>query len=88
MKNLYFTKASDHLTTQCPFCGASHTVTKTDVKEFDDQKVIRFVCSCDCAFHQRIHKKNPKEIGFISALTHLDFKAICFKLRHQLPSFS
>ncbi len=88
MKTLYFTQNSDFLTTQCPFCGTSHTVTKTDVKNYDDQKVVRFVCTCDCAFHQRVSKKNPREIGLISALTSLDFKAIRYKLRHQLLLFS
>ena len=76
MKNLYFPKNSDFLTTQCPFCGTSHTVTKAEVKNFDDRKVVRFICTCDSAFHQRICKKNPKEIGLISALTSLDFKSI------------
>jgi len=88
MKNLYFPKNSDFLTTHCPFCGTSHTVTKTDVKNFADQKIVRFVCTCDCAFHQRICKKNPREIGLISAMKSLDFKGIRYKLRHQLASFS
>ncbi len=88
MKNLYFPKNSDFLTTPCPFCGRSHTVTKTDVEDFDDRKVVRFICSCDCAFHQRICKTNPREIGLISALTRLDFKVVRYKLRHQLAFFS
>lgn len=88
MKTLYFPKNSDVLTTQCPFCGTAHTVTKTDVKNFDDWKIIRFVCTCDCAFHQRICKKNQRDIGLISALIRLDFKVIRYKLRHQLASSS
>lgn len=88
MKNIYFPKNSDVLTTQCPFCGTAHTVNRTDVKNFDDRKVVRFECTCDCAFHQRLCKKNPKKIGLVSALTSLNFKVIGYKLRHQLASFS
>lgn len=88
MINLYFPKNSDFLTTQCPFCGTSHTVTKTDVKDFDERKVVRFECTCDCAFHQRICQKNPREIGLIAALISLDFEVIRYKLRYPLASFS
>lgn len=88
MKNLYFPKNSDFLTTHCPFCGTSHTVTKKDVENFDDKKIVRFLCTCDCAFHQRVCKKNPMEIGLITALKRFDFKGIRYKLRHQLASFS
>ena len=88
MIDLYFPENSDVLTTQCPFCGESHTVTKTDVKNFDDHKVVRFVCTCDCAFHQRICKNSPQKIGVISALARLDFKTVRYKLQHQLAAFS
>ena len=88
MKTLYFPKNSDTLTTHCPFCGEAHTVSRTDVEDLDDLKVVRFVCICDCAFHQRICKKNPEKKGLISALTRISFKGIRYKLRHPLGSFS
>ncbi len=88
METLYFPQNADSLTTHCPFCGSPQKVTKTDVENFNDQKVLRFICTCDSAFHQRICKKNPREIGLISALFSLDFKVIRFKLRHPLASFS
>ncbi len=75
------------MTTQCPFCGTAHTVTRADVDHFKDSKVVRFVCTCDCAFHQRICKKNPREIGLFSALSRLDVSVIRYKLRHPLASF-
>lgn len=79
-----FNRNSDNIIVDCPACGTRKIIQKSNIKNFENLKVIRCRCTCGSSFKKILAKKDPSEVDLLSAIVRLDFDVLWYKIQHPL----
>ncbi len=79
-----FNSNSDSISIECPLCGTTKSIQKSDINNFKNRRFIRCRCTCGSSFKKRIERKDPTKMDLISAIAQLDFGVLWYKIQHPL----